>query len=65
MFEVKKDCNHCIRLRIRNNKCVFYGKIIEDIYNHTCKEWKEDTWMTEREKKEYDERLSLNEDKIE
>ena len=55
MFELKKDCHHCIKLRLRNNKCTEWGKIITDVHNHTCELWKEDTWMTQNEKIKFEE----------
>lgn len=63
MFEVKKDCYHCIKLRLKNNKCSFHGKIIEDVHLYKCEFWKEDVWMTENDKKEYERIHSLNENK--
>lgn len=52
MFELKKDCYHCIKLRLKNNKCSESGKIITDVHVHICELWKEDTWMTRNEKAE-------------
>ena len=46
---MKKDCYHCIRLRLVNSKCTVTRLIVENVHENTCEYWKEDTWMTQQE----------------
>lgn len=59
MFEIKKDCYHCVHIRPnKKNLCSQSRKIIEDVHNYCCDLFKEDDWITRLERKEYESKLN-------
>jgi hypothetical protein len=55
---LKKDCFHCIKIRLTKNRCYETKQIIEDIHNHCCDKFEEDWWMAQHENEFDDEKIN-------
>ena len=48
----KKDCYHCLKLRLRTNRCSETREIIKEVHTYCCEFFKNDRWMVQQELEE-------------